>query len=175
MPVTQYLRRPAVRWDFYHKEAFANWRTPTAAELNTPLLGLNATCAIDEDSTTFSLGDSELDERYSYCDQSGQTRPVRFAPEASLGIFEDEDRAAAGVFNEAKKWFMFPDFEFWIVKRVGPQIKDSLATYGVNDRIKQMLVMTDNPVNELGGEDPALLTQSFLVRGQTNWNYRVAA
>lgn len=175
-PVTQRLRRESVRWDFAHPEAFLDRRNPKIAELNAANgLLLNATCALDEESTTFELGDSSLDERYSYCDASGQSRPSALAPEASLGIFRDKDRAANGVFNAALAWFLFPDIEFFIIKRVGPQSKNSLAPYGVGDRIKMQLVSTDLMVDEMNGEDPLLAIQNFQQRSFVNWNYILTA
>lgn len=173
--VTYYLRRPAVRWDLAYPEAFADRNNPTAEELNNSTLVKNITCAIDEESTTFNLGDSETDDRYSYCDDSGQTRPTSYNPEAALGIFRDTDRNAAGEFNLALEHFMFPDIPYILIKRVGPQSKNSDSPYTEGDRLKMMYVRTDLPVDELGGDDPALMTQSFTPAGWLNWNHEVGA
>ena len=180
MDFTQDLRRNSVTWVAYDVAAFANMAAPTIAELNTtnPALKLDFTCAADEESTTFTLGSSELDERLSFCDDVGSSRPAGINPEAALGLFRDKDRAALGVFNEALNWFRHEDFEFFLVQRVGPQgsgptgtgVGQTAKPFEVTDLIRMGLFKTDFPIDTLADGDPALLTVTPLANGFLAWN-----
>lgn len=185
MDFTQDLRRNSVTWVAYDVAAFANMAAPTIAELNTvnPALKLDFTCAADEESTTFTLGSSELDERLSFCDGVGSSRPAGINPEAALGLFRDKDRTAAGVFNEALNWFRHEDFEFFLVQRVGPQgsgptgtgVGQTAKPFEVTDLIRMGLFKTDFPIDTLADGDPALLTVTPLPNGFLAWNINPSA
>lgn len=185
MDFTQDLRRNSVTWVAYDVAAFANMAAPTIAELNTtnPALKLDFTCAADEESTTFTLGSSELDERLSFCDSVGSSRPAGINPEAALGLFRDKDRAAAGVFNKALNWFRHEDFEFFLVQRVGPQgsgptgtgVGQTAKPFAVTDLIRMGLFKTDFPIDTLADGDPALLTVTPLANGFLAWNINPSA
>lgn len=182
---TQDLRRNSVTWCAFDVAAFANRAAPTLAELNTtvPQLKLDFTCAADEETTTFTLGSSELDERLSFCDGVGSSRPAGINPEAAIGLFRDKDRNADGVFNEALDWFMHEDFEFLLVQRVGPQDSGATGTgvgqlskpFEVTDLIRMGLFKTDFPIDTLADGDPALLTPTPLPNGFLAWNINPSA
>ena len=59
------LYRANVTFCLAHPEAFANRTAPTAAELNGALVK-NITCALNEDGTTFTLGDSDTDDSLTF-------------------------------------------------------------------------------------------------------------
>ncbi len=182
MDFTQDLRRNSVTWCAYDIAAFANLASPKLAELNTtnPALKLDFTCAADEESTTFTLGSSELDERLSFCDGVGSSRPAGINPEAALGFYRDKDRMAAGVFNAALNWFKHEDFEFVLVQRVGPQDSGATGTraskaFAVTDLIRIGLFKTDFPIDTLADGDPALLSVTPLPNGFLAWNINPSA
>lgn len=182
MDFTQDLRRNSVTWCAYDIAAFANLASPKLAELNTvnPALKLDFTCAADEESTTFTLGSSELDERLSFCDGVGSSRPAGINPEAALGFYRDKDRMAAGVFNAALNWFKHEDFEFVLVQRVGPQDSGATGTraskaFEVTDLIRIGLFKTDFPIDTLADGDPALLSVTPLPNGFLAWNINPSA
>jgi len=182
MDFTQDLRRNSVTWCAYDIAAFANLADPKLAELNTtnPALKLDFTCAADEESTTFTLGSSELDERLSFCDGVGSSRPAGINPEAALGLFRDKDRAAAGIFNNALNWFMHEDFEFVLVQRVGPQDSGATSTrpskaFEATDLIRLGLFKADFPIDTLADGDPALLSVTPLPNGFLAWNINPSA
>lgn len=185
MDFTQDLRRNSVTWCAYDIAAFANLAAPKLAELNTanPALKLDFTCAADEESTTFTLGSSELDERLSFCDGVGSSRPAGINPEAALGFYRDRDRAAAGVFNAALNWFKHEDFEFVLVQRVGPQgsgptgtsVGQAAKAFETTDLIRLGLFKTDFPVDTLADGDPALLSITPLPNGFLAWNINPSA
>lgn len=185
MEFTQDLRRRSVTWVAYDLAAFANQAEPTIAELNTvnPALKLDFTCASDEETTTLTLGSSELDERLSFCDGVGTSRPMGATATAALGLYRDADRNATGVFNQAFNWFKHEDFEFYLVQRVGPQDSGPSGTgvgqeakpFETTDQIRMGRFRTDFPVDTLSDGDPALLTITPLEAGFLAWNINPSA
>jgi len=179
---TQDLRRNSVTWKLFDVAAFADRTKPKVAELNTTevRLGFDITCALDEETTTFTIGSSEQDERLSYCDSVGVSRPGEINPEIALGVYRDEDRNAAGVFNRALDWLRHADREYIMVQRVGDQDTGPLngtpaAPFTITDDIRMMAFRTDYPVDTLASGDPALLSQNGLTAGFVNWNIKPTA
>lgn len=177
--LTQDLRRNSVTWKIFDPWAVADWTNPTLTELNTTneRLGLDITCALDEEGTSMTLGSSEQDERLSFCDGVGKSRPGSLNPEVALAIYRDEDRAANGVFNKAFNWFRHADSLQYLVLRVGPQDSGpnpetgKLADpFNATDDIRIMSFRTDYPVDTLANGDPAILTQSPIPAGFVRWN-----
>lgn len=179
---TQDLRRNSVTWKLFDVAAFANRNDPKVGELNTTnrRLGFDITCALDEETSTLTIGSSELDERLSYCDSVGVSRPGEINPEIALGVYRDEDRNADGVFNEALNWLRHADQEYIMVQRVGDQDSGPLdgspaEPFTTSDDIRMMAFRTDYPVDTLASGDPALLTQNGLTAGWVNWNVKPSA
>ena len=176
------LRRNSVTWKLFDVAAFANRNAMTVAELNTTneRLGLDITCALDEETTSFTLGSSELDERLSFCDGVGVSRPGEINPELALGIYRDKDRTANGIFAKAFNWLRHADQEYILVQRVGDQDSgpmDGTAAdpFTVADDIRAMAFRTDYPVDTLANGDPALLVQNGLTAGWIKWNEKPVA
>lgn len=179
---TQDLRRNSVTWKLFDVAAFANRADPKLAELNTTneRLGFDITCALDEDTTTFTVGSSELDERLSFCDSVGVSRPGEINPEIALGIYRDEDRNAQGVFEEAFNWLRHADREYIMVQRVGDQDSGPMdgtpaAPFTTTDDIRMMAFRTDYPVDTLASGDPVILAQTGLSAGWLAWNINPSA
>lgn len=182
---TQDLRRNSVTWVLYDKAAFPNPSAITEGQLNTtnPALKLDITCALDEDTTAFTLGSSEQDERLSFCDGIGASRPSGAAPEAALGLYRDTDRNATGVFNAAKDWLKHEDFSFYLVERVGPQdsgptgtgVGEEAKPFEVTDDIRVGSFNTDYPVDTLADGDPAMLSITPIADGFLAWNWKPLA
>lgn len=179
---TQDLRRNSVTWKLFDTAAFADRANPTLAELNTtePRLGFDITCALDEDTSSLTIGSSEQDARLSYCDSVGVSRPTTINPEIVLGIYRDKDRAATGVFNRALDWLRHVDQEYIMVQRVGNQDTGPLngtpaAPFVITDDIRMVSFRTDFPVDTLANGDPALLVQNGLRAGFVRWNLKPVA
>jgi hypothetical protein len=172
--VTSQLRRRSVTWWLALPEAFADWTAPTAAELNGPL-SFNVTCAFDEDSTSMSLGDSDTDDRYSFCTESGIDVPTSLNPEAELGFYRDADRTASGAFADAFNLLRHPDIPLYIVKRVGDQDNDPEAPAAVGDKISMQYTKNDFGVDVVAAEDPAMMSQTPLQQGRVLWQYEIQA
>lgn len=181
MDFTQDLRRNSVTWAAFDKAAFPNPTAITIGQLNTtnPILKLDITCALDEDSTNFTLGSSDLDERLSFCDGTGRSRPTGTKPELALGLYRDADRNATGVFNAALEWFKHEGTELYIVQRVGPQdsgptgtgIGEEAKPFETTDDIRVGLFSLDNPIDTVAETDPVILTINPIPAGFLAWNW----
>jgi hypothetical protein len=179
---TQDLRRNSVTWKLFDQAAFADRTNPTVAELNTAdlRLGFDISCALDEDATTFTIGSSDQDQRLSFCDSVGVSRPTNVNPDIQLGIYRDKDRNADGVFNRALDWLRHVDQEYIMVQRVGDQDTGPLngtpaAPFTINDDIRMVAFRTDYAVDTLANGDPALLAQTGLRAGFVRWNQKPVA
>ncbi|AXC36274.1 hypothetical protein SEA_FORK_48 [Microbacterium phage Fork] len=181
---TQDLRRNSVTWLLADVAAFADRNNPTSAELNSEneRLILDITCALDEDTTTFTIGSSNLDTRLSFCDSVGVSRPGEVNPSLALSIYRDEDRndQVNSILNKALNWLMHADREYIIVQRVGdqdsgPTLDTPAAPFTVADDIRMMAFRTDFPVDTLASGDPALLGQNGLTAGWVRWNMKPVA
>lgn len=176
--LTDTLRRGSVTFWLAVPEAVADWQNPTATELNTTneRLVLDITCAVDEESTTFNIGASELNERLGFCDGAGVERPAGLNPEIEMGFYRDKDRNATGVFNKVLDFVKHVDVPLYLIQRVGDQDRnpgDPINT--TTDHLRIVSVLTDFPQDTLSGEDPALLVQAFKEAGFVRWNLPVAA
>jgi len=154
-----------------HPEAFADRTAPTAGELNSALVK-NITCALNEDGTTFTLGDSDTDDSLTFCDEGNLSTPTFYNPEVVFEAFRDADTAATGVFNEALDLIAFPDIEYIAIQRIG---QDSDTNFASGDRIKMVGVKTDFGIDVVGNGENQRISQSFLNNDFVNWNYEVAS
>ena len=166
------MYRTNVTFCLARPEAFADRTAPTAAELNDAALVPNITCALNEDGTTFTLGDSDTDDSQSFCDEGNVSTPTFFNPEVVMEAFRDADTSATGVFNEAFDLLAYPDVEYIAIMRVG---KDSDVNFASGDRIKMVGVKTDFGIDINGNGENQRISQSFFNNDFVNWNYEVAA
>lgn len=153
-------------------EAFADRTAPTAAELNDTTLVKNITCALNEDGTTFTLGDSDTDDSLTFCDAGNVSTPTFFNPEVVMEAFRDADTSATGEFNTAFDLLAFSDVPYIAIMRVG---KDSDVSFATGDRIKMVGVKTDFGIDIVGNGENQRISQSFLNNDFVNWNYEVAS
>ena len=166
------LYRENVTFLLAHPEAFADATAPTAAELNNTDLVFNITCALNEDGTEFTLGDSDTDDSITFCDKAGVSTPTFYNPTVAYESFRDDDYLANGVFNEAFDLMAFPDIEYIAILRVGER---SDTAFAVGDRIKMVGVKTDYGTDVVGSGENIRLNQAFLNNDFVNWNYEVVA
>jgi hypothetical protein len=164
------MYRDNITFCLAYPEAFADRTAPTAAELNDTDLVKNITCALNEDGTTFTLGDSDTDDSVTFCDAGNVSTPTFFNPEVVMEAFRDADTSATGVFNEAFGLLAFPDIEYIAILRVG---KDSDTAFAVGDRVKMVGVKTDFGIDINGNGENQRISQSFLNNDFVNWNYEV--
>jgi hypothetical protein len=166
------LYRENVTFLLAHPEAFADRTAPTADELNNTDLVHNITCALNEDGTEFTLGDSDTDDSLTFCSKAGISTPTFYNPTVAMEAFRDADVAATGVFNEAFDLLAWPDIEYIAILRVG---HDSDTTFAIGDRIKMVGVKTDIGTEVAASGENVRINQAFLNNDFVNWNYEVAA
>ena len=173
------LYRENVTFLLAHPEAFADATAPTAAELNDWFDGSNPnglvhniTCALNEDGTTFTLGDSDTDDSISFCDKTMVSTPTFFNPEVVFEAFRDADTSANGLFNEAFDLIAHPDIEYIAVMRVGER---SDTPFAAGQRVKMVGVKTDFGIDVAASGETTRISQSFFNNDFINWNYEVAA
>jgi hypothetical protein len=166
------LYRENITFLLAHPEAFADRTAPTAAELNNDDLVHNITCALNEDGTEFTLGDSDTDDSLTFCSKAGVSTPTFYNPTVAMEAFRDADTAANGVFNLAFGLLAFPDVEYIAILRVG---KDSDADFAAGDRIKMVGVKTDFGTDVVASGENVRINQAFLNNDFVNWNYEVAS
>ena len=165
------LYRENITFLLAHPEAFADRTAPTAAELNGVLVH-NVTCALNEDATEFSLGDSDTDTSLTFCSKAGVATPTFYNPTVSFEALRDADTAATGVFNLAFDLLAWPDIEYIAVLRVG---KDSDVAFAAGDKVKMVGVKTDWGTDVVASGENTRIAQAFLPNDFVNWNYEVAA
>jgi hypothetical protein len=166
------LYRENITFLLAHPEAFADRTAPTAAELNNTDLVHNITCALNEDGTEFTLGDSDTDDTLTFCSKAGISTPTFYNPTVAMEAFRDANVDATGVFNEAFDLLAFPDIEYIAILRVG---KDSDTAFTAGDRIKMVAVKTDFGTDIVASGENIRINQAFLNNDFVNWNYEVAA
>lgn len=159
------------------KEAFADWRNPVSAEFNDSVLAHEITCALNEDGTTFTLGDPDTDASLSFCDEAGMETPTVDNPEVVLEIFrnltnDNNEAAPLGVYNKAFNLLKHADVEYFAVLRVG---KDSDQPFAAGDRVRMVGIRTDLPVDVYGVNENIRLSNTGLPTGDLNWGYKLAA
>ena len=132
----------------------------------------NLTCAFWEDDTEFTLGDPETDDGLTFCTAAGTVTPTFDNPTVTLAALRDKDRVTVGIFNRATEKLMFPDKVYIAILRVGP---DSDVAYAVGQKVKMVLVKTDNPVDLVGSGDNVRIQNATLPNGWINWNYQIAS
>ena len=166
------LYRENITFLLAHPEAFADRTAPTADELNNTVLVHNITCALNEDGTEFTLGDSDTDDSLTFCSKAGISTPTFYNPTVAMEAFRDADVAATGEFNEAFNLLAFPDVEYIAILRVGGKSTD---TFAVGDVIKMVAVKTDFGTDVVASGENIRINQAFLNNDFVNWNYEVAA
>ena len=166
------LYRENVRFDLAEPEAFADRNAPTAAELNNAALVFNATCALWEDETEFTLGDPDTDDGLTYCSKAGVSNPTLDNPTVVFSALRDADRTADGVFAQTIERITFPDREYIAILRLG---KDSDVAYAADDRIKMAAVKTDIGIPTISNGENVRTVQNFGNSGWSNWNHVVGS
>jgi hypothetical protein len=166
------LYRPNVFLGLADLAAFANPATPSVAELNNTDLVWDITCATSEDTTEFTLGDSETDTTLNFCSNASVTKTTTQNATITFKIERDEDRAATGVFNRAFQLLAYPDIPYYAIERIG---KPNTAAFAVGDYVRIVQVATDMPQDVLASDANAYLENQMLTQGFINWNYQVAS
>lgn len=162
------LYRPNVFLGLAYLEAFANPLAPTTTELNNTTYVKDLTCALAEDTTEFTLGDSDTDSTLTFCSNASVTTPTTANATIDYKVLRDQDRSATGYFGRAFSHLAFPDIDFYAIERLG---KPNTAAFAVGDIIRLVQVKTDNPLDVLAVDTDVFLEMKFILNNLINWNY----
>lgn len=166
--------------------AFANWQTPTPAEMNAnPTndpdgLIFNLTCALNTDGTQFDLDDPELDDSLTFCQSAGNSEVL--SRSATIVYEYEESKArwlnaatptAINGFNTAtlaKSLLSWRGVDYFAILSVGEAEDQAFAA---GDRVKMAEVSTDWAVPVAGTAENIRWSQTFAKRSSLNWNYEL--
>lgn len=165
---------PNTRWYLAFREAFADWTAPKLTELNNTSNGLifNLTCAMNQDGSTFDLGDSDTDDSLTFCQVAGAANRTTENPEIVYEVERSKDPTTMNTANRAFELLAWRGVEYFAIMSVG---KRPDAPFAAGDRIKMASVSTDYPVDVFGTGENIRLSQTFANKGDVNWNYRLLA
>jgi hypothetical protein len=188
MSLRRLQRDEAYRFYLASPLAFANWQTPTAAELNAnPTnnpngLLFNLTCALSQEDTQFDLDDPDLDESLTFCQSAGNTEVysrsatvVFTAERAKQRWTPATSTSAVNGFNTANLAFSllaWRGIDYFAILSVGA---DPDAPFAIDDRVKMAEVSTDWGLDLSGTGESIRLQQTFAKRSKLNWNFRITA
>ena len=166
--------------------AFANWQTPTVAEMNAnPTnspdgLIFNLSCALDTGSTTFDLDDPDTDDSTVFCQDASESTIKEQAATIVYGVQLSKERwtvaetpTAANGYNAstlAQSLLAYRGVEYFAIMSVG---KGPDAPFASGDRLKMAEVATDWGIPDGGTGSNLIMTQTFAKRSRLNWNYKL--
>lgn len=176
---------PKIRIGLAAVNHFADWKNPTAAEMQaanaapSPFATIwDLSCALDMDNTTFDLGDSETDDELSFCQWAGSQEPVELNPEIVYTAFRStepwvvSDPATLNQANLAFSLLAWRGVEYFAWMSDG---KEPGEAFTVGDRVSLVKVATDFGVDEIGTGESVKLGQTFGFRSDINWRHRIAS
>ena len=174
------LTRSSQTWAIAYQSAFANPAAPTAAELNSAFV-FKVSCALTEDATSMTLGDSDTDSTITFCSIGNEQTVTNANPTAQWTWLKDANTGGSGstvdltsLYNLAAGLLDLPDSTYWLISRTGKQGSQD-ANFAVADRIKMALFTTDYSLDLIENGKPERGQQNFIYAGGVNWNYKLAS
>lgn len=175
------LTRPNQTFALAYANAFANPAAPTVAELNDRRFVHFISCALTEDGTEVSLGDSETDDTLTFCSIGSETTRTFSNANVSLQFLLDQNTGGSGstvdltsLYNKAWAMLGSPDIPYWVISRTGPNLSQDID-FIAGHVIKMVSVETDQMQYVLEQNTPVRGLQNAVFKGSLNWNYTVAA
>jgi hypothetical protein len=165
------LLRPNVGIYVATADAFANYKTPTLAEITDDEKVFNISPAITDDYT-LNMTDSDSDDSLAIVDNASVQTPTYYNYEASLDGFRDESASADSVYNKFRELFSEPDVKYYLIKRVGFAHDADFAT---GQTVSVYGVKTDFPVELLGDGEMIRDGARFLTTGEVAVNVAVGS
>lgn len=174
------LTRPNQTWALAKQDAFANPLAPTTTELNNALFVSMFSCALTEDGTSLTLGDSETDDTLTFCSIGNESTPTFKNPTAQWTALKEANTGGSGstvdltsLYNKAWAWLAFPDVPYWVISRTGPNSSQDVP-FAVGHKIKMALFNTDYFAEAPEQNSSARFSQSFLYGGgPVIWNLQL--
>lgn len=176
------LTRPNQTWALALASAFADPTAPTTTELNERRFVHFISCALTEDGTELTLGDSETDDTITFCSIGNEETPTLFNPTASLTWLKDANTGGSGstvdltsLYNKVEAMLGAPDIPYYLISRTGPNASQDI-NFAVGHVIKMVSFNTDYPQLTLENNRPVRGAQNLVFDGRVvNWNYTIAA
>lgn len=173
------LTRPNQTWALAYENAFADPSDPTPTELNDRRFVHLISCALTEDGTELSLGDSELDDTLTFCSIGNEQTPTFYNVTASLTWLKDANTGGSGstvdltsLYNQVEALLGVKGARYWIISRTGPDPSQDI-NFAAGHVIKMALFETDNPQLTLENNRPVRGVQAPAFQGDVNWNHTI--
>lgn len=180
MPTTR-LTRPNQTWALALESAFADPANPTTTELNDRRFVHLISCALTEDGTELTKGDSETDSTLTFCSIGNETTPTFANFTVNLQWLMDANTGGSGstvdltsLFNKVTAMLGAEDIPYWVISRTGPDASQDID-FAVEQVIKMVKVTTDVPQLVLSSGAPIMGLQNTIFTGDYNYNYHIAA
>ena len=165
------MLRPNVGIYVATADAFANWQSPTLAEISSATKVFDISQAVTDDYT-LNQTESQSDNSLSIVDNADVTTPTYYNYEASLDGFRDQNLTATSVYNKFRDLFKSADVKYYLIKRVGlPHDAD----FAAGQEISIFGVKTDFPTELVGDGEMVRMGARFLTTGEVAVNVAVAA
>lgn len=165
------LYRGTIKMGVACPEAFANWQTPTSAELNGSL-SFDLTPALVESGTKFELGNSTADNTLTFASTAGYQNLTFYQPSVVLEFNRSTSPTAADQANLAFQLLQFPDTDYFAWLRVG---KDPAVAFSAGDRVSMVHITTDWPSENASNGKNVTMTQTAIPQGDLIWQYLLAS
>lgn len=174
------LTRPAQTWALALESAFADPANPTVAELNDRRMVHFVSCALTEDGTELTLGDSETDDTITFCSVGNEKSRTFANVTGAIQWLTDANTGGSGstvdltsLFNKVTAMLGSPDVPYWFIGRTGPQYSQDSA-FAAGQYIKMAKFLTDYPQLVLDNGKPIKGLQALSFQGDVNWNFELA-
>lgn len=178
---TSRLTRPNQTWAIAYVNAFADPAHPTTEELNDRRFVHLVSCALTEDGTELTKGDSETDTTLTFCSIGNEEDPTLANFTVQFTWLKDANTGGSGstadltsLFNKAEALLGREDIPYWLISRTGPDNSQD-DDFAVGHVIKMARVMTDIPQTMMERNTPVRGVQAFAFQGDYNYNYHIEA
>lgn len=171
------LTRPNQTYALAYINAFDDPTAPTLTELNDRRFVHFLSCALTEDGTNLTLGDSETDDTITFCSVGNESTPTFYNPTAQFTWLKDANTGGSGstvdltsLYNKATAMLDHVDIPYFVISRTGPT-GDQDADFEAGHVIKMASFTTDYPVDVIEQNAPVRGSQTFVHDGQfVAWN-----
>lgn len=166
------LYRGTIKMGVAFPEAFANWQTPTSAELNNATYSFDLTPALVESGTKFELGNSTSDNTLTFASTAGYQNLTFYQPSVVYEFNRSASPTAADQANLAYQLLQFPDVDLFFFLRVG---LDPSIAFAAGQRVSMVHCTTDWPSENISSGKNVSMTQTAIPQGDLIWNYLLAS
>lgn len=176
------LSRPNQTWALAYISAFSDPLAPTVTELNDRRFVHLFSCALTEDNTTLTLGDSDTDNTVTFCSRGNETTPTFQNPTAQLQGLLELNSGGSGttadltsLYNKLVAFIGRADIPYYLISRTGPDLSQDVD-FTTDHVIKMVQFSTDNPVLVTDQSAPAQISSTMLYGGGIiAWNINPVA